>query len=137
MHFPSWPTPDNLVPCFLSLEIYKEDVKELAMVLFKVEVDWIADVFQVVHHNGMVQIIPHSEFTLKGVLDDDVVAVFGAKIHSAIAECPVRARELAEGKRRTECVSMTFSKDEGTISLTMGLETGVLIQNKLNSKITT
>jgi hypothetical protein len=131
MRFPHTRTPEIPSSCSLSLEIREEDIKELAIALFKIEVNWATDAFQLAHENGTVQIIPHSEFTLKGVLGEDIVAVFEPEINSAITECPVRARELVEGKRRTDCVSMTFRRSEGTIILALGLERGVQIQGKL------
>jgi hypothetical protein len=135
MHFPLWPALNHLDTCFLILDIREENVKELGMALFKVEVDWKTDGFRVVHHDGMVQTIPHFEFTLNGVLNEDIFAVFKSEICSATTEGPTRARELAEGKRRTESVSMIFSKSEATIHLTMGLWKGIEIQNRLNRKI--
>jgi hypothetical protein len=132
MHFPSWPTPDNLDSCFMRLDIREEEVEGLAMALFSVKVEWVLGVLQIAYDNGMVQLIPHPEFTLKGVLEQDIVTVFKSEIHGAITECPIRVRERAEGKHRTECVSMAFSRKECTITLTMGLDRGIEIQNKLN-----
>jgi hypothetical protein len=134
MRFPRTRTPEIPSSCFLSLEIREEDMKELAIALFKIEVNWVTDTFQLVHENGTVQIVPHSEFTLKGVLGKDIVAVFEPEINSAITECPVRARELLEGKLRTDCVSMIFRRSEGTIILALDLERGVQIQGKLYNK---
>ena len=135
MHFPSWLAISHLDPCFLSLAIREEHVKELAMALFKVKVDWVTDSFHVVYHNGTALTIPHSQFTLKGVLHEDVFAVFTTQIHDAIVECPIWASELAQGKRLTECVSMNFSRSEATIQLAMGLSRGIGIHERLNSKI--
>lgn len=81
-----------------------------------------------------MQNIPYPKFTLKGVLVEDIVAVFTPKINSAFNKCLVRVRELAEGKRQTECVSMTFERGKGTIFLTLGLEGGVKIYNTLYIK---
>jgi hypothetical protein len=133
MHFPKTLTPE--FSCFLKLEIDKEYLGELAMALFKIKVSWGANTFQVVHENGMVQNMP--EFTHKGALEEDIVAVFDPKIGSAITECAVRQRELAEAKSRTGCVSMIFAKGEGTLILALGLERGVQIQSKLYTKSNT
>jgi len=57
--------------------------------------------------------------------------MFGLEIHDAIPECLVRRRELAEGKCTTECVSMIFTKNGAIINLSLGLEGGLQIQNKL------
>jgi hypothetical protein len=131
MDFPSWPTPDNPVPCLMSLDICEKDVQELSKTLFNAKVDWVADVLHITHESGMTQIVPHSEVTLKGVSDEAIVARFGTEIHAAIVECPVRVKELTEGRRLTECVSMIISGREGTVSLAVGLRGGVQIQSKL------
>jgi hypothetical protein len=78
----------------------------------------------------MLQIIPYSQHTIKGVLDEDIVAVFGADIHAAITTCSMRANELSEEGGKTRCVSMTFSKRKATIDLTLSVMEGVKIQNK-------
>jgi hypothetical protein len=130
MHFPKNLTPESF--CVLKLEIVEEYWRELAVTLFQIEVSRLATAFQVVHENGMVQTMP--EFTHKGALEEDIVAVFDSEISSAITECTVRRRELAEGKSRTGCVSMTFAKSEGTVRLAMNLQRGVQIQKKLYTK---
>lgn len=130
MRLPRWPA-DLPILCFVSLELREESVKELARALFKVEVDWVTDDFHIVHPGGMLQSIPNSEHTLKGVLDEDIVAVFGSDVHAAISSCCIRASEIAGGKARTKCVSMTFSKTKGTIDLTMSVPDGFNIQDKL------
>jgi hypothetical protein len=129
MVFPT--TPEGVLgfSCFLELEVREEYLKELAMALFKIEVSWGANTFQVIHENGIVQNMP--EFTHKGALDEDITAVLDPAIGSAIAECGVRQRELVEGKSRTGCVSMRFAKGGGTLILVLGIESGVQIQNKL------
>ncbi|UPX13470.1 uncharacterized protein EKO05_0003977 [Ascochyta rabiei] len=77
MRLPVWP-PDLSAPCFMSLDLREESIKEVAMALFKVEVTWVTDAFWVVHCGGMSQIIPYFQHTMKGVSDEDIVAVFGA-----------------------------------------------------------
>ncbi|KZM18956.1 uncharacterized protein EKO05_0001074 [Ascochyta rabiei] len=131
MDFPSWPTPDNTVPCLMSLDICEKDVQELFKTLFNAKADWVAGVLHIVHESGMTQIVPRSEITLKGVSDQAIIAIFGTEIHAAITECPVRVKELADGRRLTECVSMIISGREGTVSLAVGLRGGVHIQGKL------
>jgi hypothetical protein len=131
MDFPRWPTPENPVPCVMSLKVCEADVKELVMALFKVELNWVAGVLHIVHVGGMTQVIPHSEMTLKGVSDEVTMARFGPEIHAAITESPIRARELAEGKRLTECISMIVTGREGTIKLAMGIRGSVQICSKL------
>ncbi|RMZ72497.1 serine threonine kinase [Pyrenophora seminiperda CCB06] len=117
---------------FLKLEISEEHLSELAIALFKIEVSWVAVAFQVVHENGMVQNMP--EFTHTGALEEDIIAVFHPEISSAIIENMARRRELEEGKSRTECVSMTFARSEGTITLAMDLQKGAQIQKRLYNK---
>ncbi|CAG5148338.1 uncharacterized protein ALTATR162_LOCUS2186 [Alternaria atra] len=130
MRLPMWP-PDLSAPCFMSLDLCEESTKEVAMALFKVEVTWVTDAFWVVHDGGLLQIIPYSQHTMKGVLDEDIVAVFGADIHAAITTCSIRANELREGHGKTKCISMTFSKSKATIDLTLSVMEGVKIQKKL------
>lgn len=132
MHFPKETTPENSFTCFLKLEVREEYLKELTMALFKMEVSWVTHTFQIVHENGMMQTM--SEFVHKGALEEDIVAVFDPEISSAITECTVRRRELAEGKRRTGCVSIAFARSEGTVTLAMDLQRGVEIQKKLYTK---
>jgi len=81
-------------------------VEQLAMALFNAKVKWVEQVLHVVLKEGITLIIPNSEATLKGVLDEVIIKVFGPEIHDAITESPIRKRELEEGKRVTECVSM-------------------------------
>jgi hypothetical protein len=125
---PVWGGP---VDCLMSLDICEREVEQLAMDLFNAKVKWVEQVLHVVLKEGITLIIPHSEATLKGVLDEAIVKVFGPEIHDAITESPVRRRELEEGKRVTECVSMILTKNGAIINLSLGLEGGLQIQNKL------
>jgi len=106
-------------------------VEQLAMDLFNAKVKWVEGVLHIVLKEGITLIIPHSEATLKGVLDEAILKVFGSQIHNAIAESPIRRRELDEGKLVTEGVSMILTKNGGIINLSLGLEGGLQIQNKL------
>jgi len=81
-----------------------------------------------------VRLTPNPEITLKGVLDEAIIDVFGSEIHRAITACRMRRKELEEGNRVTECVSMilTSSSDEGAIiNLSLGVEEGTQIREKL------
>jgi hypothetical protein len=129
MDFPRW----GLVDCLMSLEVHQSKVGYLAMALFKVRVESEGQVWYVSLKEG-VRLTPNPEITLKGVLDEAIIDVFGSEIHRAIRTCRMREKELEEGNRVTECVSMilTSSPSEGAIiSLSLGLEGGVQIQNKL------
>jgi hypothetical protein len=129
MDFPPW----GLVDCLMSLEVHQSEVGYLAMALFKVRVESVGQVRYVSLKEG-VRLTPNPEITLKGVLDEAIIDVFGSEIHGAIRTCRMRKKELEEGNRVTECVSMilTSSPSEGAIiSLSLGLEGGVQIQNKL------
>ncbi|KAH8591189.1 hypothetical protein B0O99DRAFT_274866 [Bisporella sp. PMI_857] len=128
MVFPVWGGP---VDCLMSLDICEQDVEQLAMDLFNAKVKWVEQVLHVVLNEGITLIISNSEATLKGVPDVAIIKVFGPEIHDAIAECPVRGRELAEGKSVTECVSVILTKNGAIINLSLGLERGLQIQNKL------
>ena len=125
---PLWGGP---VDCLISLDICDQEVEQLAMALFNAKVKWVEQVLHVVLKEGFTLIIPHSETTLKGALDEAIIAVFGLEIHNAIAESPIRRRELEEGKHVTECVSMILTKNGAIINLSLGLEGGLQIQNKL------
>jgi hypothetical protein len=91
----------------------------------------VEQVLHVILKEGITLIIPNSEATLKGALDEAIVKVFGPEIYDAITESPVRKRELAEGKRVTECVLMILTKNGAIINLFLGLEGDLQIQNKL------
>ncbi|KAE8831152.1 hypothetical protein HRS9122_08742 [Pyrenophora teres f. teres] len=130
MRLPMWPLSRD---CFMSVELREESVKELAMALFKVEVDRVADALHIIHHGGVLQTCHDSKDVLSRVLDEDIVAVFGSDVLAAINASHVRANELAKGRARTECVKMTFSKRMGTIDLIMGTMEGIKIQNKLGA----
>ena len=90
----------------------------------------MTDALRVVHDGGLLQIIPCSQHTMKGVLDNDIITVFGADIHAAIATCNIRMKELREGYGRTRCVSMTISERKATINLALSVTEGVKIQAK-------
>jgi hypothetical protein len=85
----------------------------------------------VVLNSGFTMIIPNSEITLKGVADETILEVFGGKTHDAMIATPIRRREVREGKRVTECVSMIITRTGAIISLCLGMKGGVEIQNKL------
>jgi hypothetical protein len=119
------------VDCLMSLDVCEKDVEQLAMTLFGAEVIWVEQVLHVVLASGFTMIIPNSEATLKGVPDETIFEVFGPDIHNAIAATPVRRRELKEGKRVTECMSMILTRNGAIINLFLGLEGGVEIQHKL------
>jgi hypothetical protein len=128
MVFPGWVGP---VQCLISLDICAKDVKQLAHTLFDAKVWWADDVLHMFLDGGFSMSIPSSEATLKGVSTENIVKVFGPEISEAISECPVRKRELAEGKSVTECVSMLLQKNGAIINLSLGLEAGIELQNKL------
>jgi len=150
MVFPVWGEP---VDCFMSLDICERDIEQLVMALFSVEVKWVDHVLYVVRKDGITLMIPNSEVTLKGVPDKAIFEVFGFEIHEAITECPVHKRELEEekgaieevslistkngtiikfaGERVTECVSLILTRNGAITNLSLGLERGLQIQNKL------
>ncbi|EUC26738.1 hypothetical protein COCCADRAFT_113512 [Bipolaris zeicola 26-R-13] len=131
MRLPMWPQ-DLSGPYFMLLNLREGSVKEVAMALFKVEVTWRTNAFWIIHENGLLQIIPHSQYTMKGVSDKDIIAVFGADIHAAITTYSIRANELREGDRRTKCVSITFLEKRAVINLILSVSEGVKIQSKLS-----
>jgi hypothetical protein len=120
---------ENWVPCMTTLDIREEAKRELAMALFEADVIWIAGVFKVIYKCGRASIA--TEITLKGVSNEVIVDLFGPEIAAAINDCPVRVKELSEGKGMTECVTMMFSRECTQISLAMGLESSIMIQHKL------
>jgi hypothetical protein len=82
---------------------------------------------------GGVRLTPNPKVTLKGVLDKAIIRVFGPKIHRAITACHMR-KELEEGNRVTECVSMILigsSNKRAIINLSLSLKGGAQIRNKL------
>lgn len=128
MAFPLW---GGLVHCLMSLDICERNVEQLAMALFGAKLKWVEQVLHLVLNEGITLIIPNSEATLKGVKDETIIEIFGAEIYGAITESPVHRREIAEGKRVTECVSMIFTKKGAIINLSLGLEGGLQLQNKI------
>ncbi len=91
------------------------------MDLFKVEVKWAGHILHVTLENGITLITETSEVTLKGVGDEVISRVFGSKIHNAINECPIRAREA---KPIIECVLMILTKTRAFISLSFRAKAG-------------
>lgn len=123
----------GLIDCLMSLAIYQSKVEYLAMALFKVHVESVGQVRYIVLKEG-VRLIPNPEITLKGALDEAIIRIFGPEIHGAIAASRMRKKELEEGNRVSECVSMilTSNSSEGAIiDLSLGLGEGVQIREKL------
>ncbi|KAF3481542.1 uncharacterized protein GIQ15_04301 [Arthroderma uncinatum] len=126
--FPIWA---GTIDCLMSLEVNEWSVEWLVMALFNAKLKWVNQARHVVFNEGVTLIIPNSEATLKGVLNEAILNVFGPEIHEAVTESPMRRKELAEGMRVTECVSMILTRDGAIINLALGLDGGVKIQNKL------
>jgi hypothetical protein len=123
----------GLVDCLMCLAIHQSKVEYLAMALFKVHVESLGQVRYLVLENG-VKMKPDAEITLKGVVDEAIMYVFGQEIYRAVISSRMRNKELEEGNHATECVSMilTSRSDEGAIiNLSMGLGWGIQIKAKL------
>jgi hypothetical protein len=123
----------GLVDCLMSVAIQQNKVEFLAMALFKVHVESVGEVRYVVL-NGGVKLLPNPEITLKGVLDEAIISVFGPKIYEAITASRMRKMEREEGTHVTECVSMMLTSNpvEGAIiNLSLDVKEGAQIQNKL------
>lgn len=123
----------GLVDCLMSLAIHQNEVECLAMALFNVRVESVGEVRHAVL-NERVRLTPNPEITLKGVLDEAIIRVFGPEIHRAITASRMRKKELEEGNYVTECVSMilTSSSGEGAIiNLSLDMIGGARIQNKI------
>ncbi|CZS94278.1 uncharacterized protein RCO7_10334 [Rhynchosporium graminicola] len=93
---PVWGGP---VDCLISLDVYEREVEQLAIALFNAKVKWVEQVLHVILKEGITLIIPHSETTLKGVLDKAIIKVFGSEIHHAITESPGYYQFIARIKR--------------------------------------
>lgn len=128
MVFPVWA---GSVDSLMSLDVYERDVEQLAMTLFNAKVKWVDQVLHIVFKEGLTVITHNFETILKGASDQAIEEVFGSEVLDAITESPVRKRELAGGKRVTECVSMIFTKNGAIINLSLGLKGGLQIQNEL------
>jgi hypothetical protein len=126
-----FPLRGGFIDCLMSLDICEWGVEYLAMALFNINVRWVEQVLHAVLREGTTLITPNSETTLKGVPDKAINIVFGSEIQNAINESPVRRRELQAGKHITECVSMILIKNGAIINISLGLDAGVQIQNKL------
>ena len=126
--FPFWA---GAIDCFMSLEIHQSSVVWLAMALFNAKVELARTVWHITLNEGITLVIPNSEPTLKGVLDEAIVNVFGPEIREAVTESPIRKKELEDGKCVTDCVSMILTSDGAIINLVLGLDSGVKMRNKL------
>lgn len=126
--FPPW---DGPVDCLLSLDICEPEVQNLAMALFGATVKWVGKSLHVGFEGGISLTTPNSEVTLKGVASESIAMVFGPEIQQAINESRVRLRELKEGKRLTECVSMIVTEKGAIINLSLGLIRGSQIKDML------
>jgi hypothetical protein len=128
MVFPFW---RGLVNCLISLDVCEWDVEHLAIALFNTKVKWVEQDRHIVLNKGIMLIISNSEATLKGVQDEAIIKVFGPEIRNAINKSPVQTRELEEGKHATECVLIILTKNGAIINLSLSLDRGLEIQNKL------
>lgn len=123
----------GLVDCLISLQIHQSEVEYLAIALFKVRVKLVGQV-QHVCLKDSITLRPNSEITLKGVLNQAIIDVFGFEIHKAISVCRLHERELREGIAVTGCVSIILiskSSEGAIIGLSLGLEEGTQIRKKL------
>lgn len=127
MVFPDWVAE---VQCLMSLDICANYVVHLAQILFKAEVRRVEDVLHI-SRSGFTIITPFPEATLKGVSKEAIVEVFGNDILEAINDCPIRKREVTEGKSDTECVSMILAKNGAIINLSLNLERGFELKKQL------
>ncbi|KAL2840806.1 hypothetical protein BJY01DRAFT_16129 [Aspergillus pseudoustus] len=121
----------GLVDCLMSLDVCEQEVEQLALLLFNTKVKWMEQVLHVVVNGGITLIMPNSEVTLKGVLDEAIITVFGHDIYEAISTSRVRTTEVEQEMPVTECVSMILTKTGAFINLSLGLEGAVRIQNEL------
>ncbi|KAF2011922.1 hypothetical protein BU24DRAFT_495030 [Aaosphaeria arxii CBS 175.79] len=129
---PLWVLSGEPVPCFVNLRICKRHVQSLGNTLFNTDIAWTGHSFRVFHEDGLIQTVPCPQITLTGVSDEVIFEVFGPRIREAVIACPIRQSELGNGISRTECVSMTFSKDEASIDLSLDLVKGTDIFMKRN-----
>jgi hypothetical protein len=60
---------------------------------------------RVVYDNGRVEGRSRDDYRHKDALKGGIIAVFGHEVHSAIAECPVRAEEKKMRKSTRQIVS--------------------------------
>jgi hypothetical protein len=132
MRFPIQPKEDSPFSCSLTLELHEEAMRELVLALFKMEAHWLSttvQTLQVNHECGLVQTVPY--LTQTGALCDKIADVFGEDIYLAVMNSAAYRKEQAEGKDRTKCVSVVWSKDERRVTLEMGIGKGVEISKKL------
>ncbi|KAI7970694.1 hypothetical protein EIK77_000849 [Talaromyces pinophilus] len=126
--FPTWAGP---IDCLISLEVSKSSVDWLALALFGVQVKLIDGIQHFITKSGFSLVVPHTEATMKGAPDEAIDDVFGLEILTAIAENPIRKRELEMGMLVTECVSMILVENGAIINLALNLHRGAKIQEKL------
>ncbi|KAB8227907.1 uncharacterized protein BDW43DRAFT_234368 [Aspergillus alliaceus] len=126
--FPLW---GGLVNCLMSLDICMPGIDYLAMALFDARITPAEPLRHISFGDGPTLVVPNSESTMKGVKEGAIIKVFGAEIHEAIRDSPVRKKELGEGKQLTECVSMIITRQGAIINLSLDLNRGVEISRKL------
>ncbi|KAJ8113455.1 hypothetical protein OPT61_g4414 [Boeremia exigua] len=129
LQMPTWP-PDYNVECLISIGLRQDFIVEIAEALFKVKVVWLTGAVQIVHESGLIETC-EGKLKIGGVLDDDIRSVFGPEVHEAINACYVRTNELAEGRFKTQCVSMSLWEGNGWIDLTMHLRKGFEAKSQL------
>lgn len=126
--FPLW---GGFVSCLMSLDISPSGVDYLAMELFNAKIHTTKSLRYIGIDNGPTLIVPISESTMKGVNEEAITKVFGVEIHGAIRDSPVRRREIEQGKRLTECVSMIITEEGAIVNLSLDLDRGIKISRKL------
>ena len=109
----------------MSLDVSEWGVEWLAMSLFSIKVKWVEQVLHVGLNERMSLTMP--ETTLRGAPDEAIIEVFGSEVYNAITQCLGRKMDVAQG------VSMNLTKSGAIINLSLGLEGGLQIQNKLYS----
>ena len=126
-----FPAPGGPIDCLLSLDIDECGVEYLISALFDAKVRWIQGARHIVPGEQTTLTVTDCDCTLKGVSGEALMEVFGHEIYSAVSDSPMHKRELREGKRVTDCVSMILMKNWAIVNLSLGLDRGLRIRSKL------
>lgn len=133
---PKWGEPGDFL---VTLSIIAEEVDKLALALFKTRLVWTPRDLHVIMRDGFTITLSSSEarVTLKGATDKSIIEVLGGGTCNAVNESATRMQEVSEGRLLTECVSMILTKKGAILSVLLGRESGLGIQDILYAETLT
>ncbi|KAL6695133.1 hypothetical protein J3F84DRAFT_376189 [Trichoderma pleuroticola] len=128
---------NNKLDSIMSLTIVSNQVAFIAQHLFGVHIVSTDDRRYILdNHTGMIT-RPRPELGIHGCKREVILETFGQIITSAIIAGPAYIEEEARGRRRTECVNMTFTamvNDVAMINLYMAEKESIWVKQALWGK---